>query len=171
MKKLQSKNGFKIPEGYFENVSERILHTIEHTAQEKPNEGFKVPANYFDHLDQRILKRLEPPKGKLITHNAFTKYYYAAVAIAAIFLVFFGLNKNPVQNAIFDFEDLSFSDIETYFETNEFGFTSYEIAEMIPVDQLEINDVLVNELLQENVIDYLYNNTDNFEEFNLENND
>ncbi len=171
MENFDTKNGFKIPEGYFENVPERILHKISGSVTEKQNEGFTVPSGYFENLDERIFQNIITIETKVVSLNPYRKYYYVAASIAAVVLLVFGITYNRGGDLAFDFEDLAFSEIEAYFETNEFGFTSYEIAEMIPVDQLEINDVLTNKLQEENILDYLNNNTDDFEELNLENND
>lgn len=171
MENLDKKSGFTVPDGYFEGASSRILHAIENTIPEKQSEGFKVPSDYFDHIDKSVLQKLENKDRSIIALNPFKKYYYMAAAIAAVFLVFLGLNRLQEKTMTFDFEDLSFYEIEAYFDTNELGFTSYEIAEMIPVTDLEINDVLTRQLKEENIMDYLYNNVDRFDELNLETNE
>ena len=58
-------------------------------------------------------------------------------------------------------------EIEDYFESNDLGLSTYEIAEVIPVDDLEISDIIDNLLEDENIIDYLDDSIENFEELNL----
>ena len=60
---------------------------------------------------------------------------------------------------------------ENYFDENDVDLSSFEIAEVIPVDELEINDIINNHLNDENVVDYLNNSIDDFEELNLDGND
>lgn len=171
MEKFDKKSGFTVPDGYFEDAPLRILHAIENAKPVRQSEGFKVPLGYFEHLDEMILQKVENRDRGVIALNPFKKYYYVAAAVAAVLLVYLGLNTGQEKTIVFDFEDLSFYEIEAYFETNELGFTSYEIAEMIPVTDLDINDVLTHQLQEENIIDYLNDNTDSFEELNLENNE
>ncbi|WP_273567273.1 hypothetical protein [Maribacter halichondriae] len=129
-------------------------------------EGFVVPENYFESLHENILKKMDAEETKVIRLNPYKKYYYAAASIAAIVLVVLGLNWNTAEALTFD--DLAASDIETYFENNEFDLSTYEIAEVIPVDELEINDVLENRFAEENMLEYLDENIDDFEALNLE---
>lgn len=167
MKNSDKKKDFSVPEGYFENATERFLSKIENVRSKNSTEGFKVPQGYFEDLNAKIAQRIN--KDKVIQLHPFKKYYYAVAAIAAIIVVFFVLRFNDNQELSFGFDDLAYSDIETYFESNRLGFTSYEIAEIIPVDQLEINDILVDRLNEENIIEYLNNNIDSLYELNLEN--
>ncbi len=168
MKDRNEKPDFIVPQGYFENATDRIINAIVDIKPQKENEGFKVPSGYFEGLNSRITQKLEIKEIKVIKLNPFKKYYYAA-AIAAVAILAFMFQINKTEEADFSFDDLVFSDIETYFETTELGFSSYEIAEMIPADELEINDMLINRIKEEHIIDYLNENIDSFEELNLEN--
>ena len=58
-----------------------------------------------------------------------------------------------------------------FFEINDFDLSAYEIAEVIPLDELEINDILTNRFEEEHVLDYLNENIEDFETFNLEDNE
>lgn len=168
MKNSDKKKDFSVPEGYFENASQRFLSKIEAKHSKTENDGLIVPSGYFEAFNERILRKINKPETKVVQLHPFKKYYYAA-AIAAVIVLFFGLQFNKDKEPAFSFNDLAYSDIETYFESNRFGLTSYEIAEFIPVDQLEINDILTNRLNEENILEYLTNNTDSFYDLNLEN--
>ncbi len=93
-------------------------------------------------------------------------YYMAAASIAAIFILVFGLYWNTPKEPTWD--NVVNTDIESYFDDNGFGLTSYEIAEVIPVEGLEINNFLETQLNEENILDYLNDHTSDFEELNLE---
>ncbi len=166
MEASNKKNPFKTPEGYFENFTDGLMDKLN---QEKGNlpmeDGFVVPENYFNGLHKKIQEKLNPEETKVVQLNPWKEYYIAAASIAAILIVFFGLNWNFQQEI--SFEDLASTDIENYFESIELGLTTYEIAELLPVDELEINDILENQFDEENVIDYLNDNVDTIEDLNL----
>ncbi len=167
MKKLNNKNPFKTPESYFEDFSEKLTSRLSEEGTSLPeNDGFIVPNNYFEGLHKNIQQKLKVEETKVIPLHPYKKYYYAVASIAAIALVLFALNQNTSKEITF--EDIANSEIENYFENNELDFSTYEIAELVPVDELEIGDILLNGLDDEKVMEYLDNNTENFEELNLE---
>ena len=163
-------NNFKTPKGYFESFNERLMGRIrEEEAAEKlsflpKSDGFVVPEGYFQNLDQKISARLYN-QTKVISLKSYRKYFYGAVAAAAVFLVIFGLNfntENPVA-----FEDLASAEIDAYLESTELDLSSYELAEMVPIDEIEINDVVEEQLESENILEYLDENIEDIDELNL----
>ncbi|MGI9551473.1 MAG: hypothetical protein ACR2MT_09755 [Aurantibacter sp.] len=173
MNKSGKNNGFKTPEGYFEGLKDKLMGKLSDEDSVSPNpdshrgDGFVVPQDYFETLNEKIKAKVDKKEAKVVQLNPYRKYYFAAASIAAVALVIFGLNWNTSDETTF--ADLANSDIETYFENNELGLSSYEIAEVIPVDELEINDILENQLDEDNVFEYLNDNIDDFEELNLDN--
>ncbi|NNE76774.1 MAG: hypothetical protein HKN31_06840, partial [Pricia sp.] len=111
-------------------------------------------------------EKLDGEKPKVIPLQSYKKYVYTAASIAAILLVLVGLNWSSSEEITF--EDLASEEIEDYFENNDFELTSYEIAEVLPLDELEMSDFFENQLNEENVLDYLNDNTENYDELNLE---
>ncbi len=167
MKELNKTNSFKTPEGYFEDFTDKLLGKMAKDGPALPKkEGFKVPNGYFEALDKEIVQKLNPSETKVIPMNTYRKYYYTAAAVAAVLLLVFGLQWNSDGN--FTFEDLANSDIDSYFDNTELGFSTYEIAEMLPLDGLEVYNILENQPNEENILEYLNNTTDNFEDLNLE---
>ncbi len=167
MKELNKKNPFKTPEGYFKDFSDTLRNRLSEEGTGLPkNDGFIVPDIYFEGVHKNILQKLEAKEPKVIPLHPFKKYYYAAASIAAIALVVFALNRNTSEEITF--EDLANSDIENYFEYNDLDFSTYEIAELVPVDELEVGDILLNGLNEDMILNYLDNNTENFEELNME---
>ncbi|WP_158973490.1 hypothetical protein [Cellulophaga sp. L1A9] len=168
MKKTE--NSFKVPEGYFDNFTAKLFDNLpEEETITSNNEGFKVPEGYFEKFNKELEDRLDVKEPKVITLKSYKKYYYAAASIAAAVTIAIGLNLNKTPELSFD--DLADADIESYFDSNESSLSSYDIAEVIPVGELEIYDVIDNHLSNENVMDYLENNIDDFDEFNLDNNE
>jgi len=167
MEELNKKNPFKTPESYFENFSDGLLDKLSEEKLDLPKEdGFTIPENYFDALHENIQKKLNTEETKVVQLHPYRKYYAVAASIAAIVIVFLGFNWSTPEEVTFD--DLASADIESYFESNELGLTTYEIAEVLPVDELEINDILENQFEEENVIEYLNENIDDIEDLNLE---
>ncbi len=167
MKELNNKNPFKTPEEYFEGFSERLMKRLPEKGTNVPEkDGFVVPDSYFEGVHKNIIQKLEAEETKVIQLHPYKKLYYAAAAIAAVVLVVLQLDQNTSKEITF--ESIANSDIENYFEVNSLEFSTYEIAELVPVDELEIRDILSNELNEEMILNYLDNNTENFEELNME---
>lgn len=167
MKELNKNNPFKTPEEYFEGFDARLKDKLSEESSNIPREeGFAIPEGYFETLHDKILDKMDAEDTKVIPLNPYKKYYYAAASIAAVVLVVFGLNWNTSEELTF--EGLAESDIEYYFETNDYDLSAYEIAEVIPFNELEIKDILTNGFEEDNIVDYLDENTKEFEELNLE---
>ncbi len=52
--------GFKVPKGYFEELTETVLESTSPLAELKKEPAFKVPANYFESLPDLVLERAAP---------------------------------------------------------------------------------------------------------------
>ncbi len=168
MKEKDKHSGFKTPEGYFEGLSDSLLDKLKGESTIIPkNEGFEVPEGYFEGLNQNILSNLKEEESKVIPLNPYRKYYFTAIAVAASLLLIIGLQWKKEE--LYTFDDLAASDIESYFEFNDYGMSSYEIAEIMPIDDIHIQDMMQNEIKDENIADYLNDNIDIFEDLNLEN--
>lgn len=171
MKKNNRNSGFKVPEHYFEEFTDRILDKVAQTRDSiqedilPKDQGFTVPQGYFETLNQEILGKLDKKESKVIPLRANRRIYYAVASVAAGLLLFLGL-KLSLDKPL-TFSDLAIQDIENYFQNNELDMSSYEIAEMLPIDQVEINDILNDGIQDAAILDYLDNNTDDFEELNL----
>ena len=172
MNKKNNKKNFKTPEDYFEGFSDRLLDRMSDTKGNQgssllpKSDGFNLPDGYFESLNKNIQEKLKDEIPQVITLNRRRKfYYYAAAAVAAIVLLTIGIQTNSSEE--YTFEGLAKAEIEDYFNNTDLGLTSYEIAEVIPVDELEISDITDNHIEDENIIDYLDNSIDNIEELNL----
>lgn len=167
MNKSNKNNGFKTPENYFEGLTDRLLDKLSEENSVLPkDDGFVVPDGYFDSLNEKITNGLSGEETKVIPLKSYRNYYYAAASIAAVALVIFGLQWNTSETLTF--ESLAATDIENYFENNDYDLSAYEIAEVIPIAELEINDILTNRFEEDNIVDYLDDHIEDFEELNLE---
>jgi hypothetical protein len=155
---------FKTPKGYFEDFTDDLLNKMSKEASSLPNkDGFKVPEGYFDNLNKEVLEKITEKESKVISLKSYRKYFYAAASVAAILLLVFSIQWRDKSS--FTFDDLARTDIEIYLEENELGLSSYELAEVLLTEELDVNDILNSELDDENIIDYL---EDNIDELNLE---
>ena len=170
MDRNNENNSFKVPEGYFDSLADQIMDKVAMEAPiESKNEGFKVPEGYFDSLEDKIHQKLKEGDTQVIALNPYKKYYYIAASVAAVVLVFLGIQWNVDGTPTYS--DLANTDIENYFEFDDLGISSYELAEMLPIDEMDMNDMLTHRIEDENIVDYINSNIDDFEELNLHDNE
>ena len=106
---------------------------------------------------------------KVIPLYPVKKIIAFVASIAAIAIIFFGYNWNSTEKL--SISALANTDIEAYFENNEFDLTSYEIAEVLPFTDTEFSNMLNSSIENDNILDYLSDNTIDFEELNLQDNE
>ncbi|MCK0145690.1 hypothetical protein MWU78_08550 [Arenibacter sp. F26102] len=172
MNRINKNNSFKVPEGYFDSLSANIMDKIsKEEASMSPNEGFKVPEGYFDDLNTKILQKLENSsvETKVIPLKSYKKHFYAVASVAAVLLLFIVIQFN--SDKTLSYSDLANSEIEQYFEFNDLELSSYDLAEILPINDMDLNDILENRLDNDNIIDYLDTHIEDFEELNLHNDD
>jgi hypothetical protein len=170
MKKKHKNNDFKTPEGYFDGLADRLLPRLKGEKARRPEGGgFVTPDSYFENLNKEVLKKVIPSETRVVGLRPYRKYYFAAASIAAVLLLFFGWQWNNSEDLTFG--DLASADIEYYLESTELELTPYEIGEVLAIDELEVNDILDDQLNEENIIDYLDKNVDDFDELNLDTNE
>lgn len=170
MKKENRKIDFKVPEGYFDSLTSQIMDIVTEEGKIFPDKhGFSVPRGYMDGFPEKIFQRLQEPETKLLPIRRPRKYYYYAASIAAALLLFFGILWSGKDDPTYS--DLARTDIEEYFDLNGWGFSPYELAEILPVEQIDLSGILEQQLDNEKVIDYLDNNIKNIEELNLDRDD
>ncbi|RRQ48198.1 hypothetical protein DZC72_10765 [Maribacter algicola] len=170
--KNTDKNSFNIPKGYFNSFEDKLKDRIFKEDSGIPkNDGFSVPESYFEQLQAQLTAIIEQEKSspKVIPLYSYKKFLAIAAAIAALLVLAVGINWN--NDDTLSFTDLANSEIEAYFEDTELGLSSDEIAEVLPVDTYEINDFVQPQLTEDNLLDYLNENVEDFEELNLKNNE
>ncbi len=165
MEKKTSNKHFKVPEGYFENFKDKLSERLILDDTDK-KEGFAIPEGYFDGLNEKIQRQLESTPIKVVHLFPKRRYYMVAAAITAILIMVMGWQWNNTEALSID--NLAETDIENYFDEYEFGLSSYELAEVLPVENVEVSDILDTPLNENLIIDYLDNEIDNLNELNLD---
>ncbi|WP_324026649.1 hypothetical protein QSV08_03565 [Maribacter sp. BPC-D8] len=162
-------NPFKTPEGYFDSFQDKLMDKLSKPESLLPKDSaFNVPDNYFESFNETLKKQLNT-ESKVIPLFSIKKVFAVAASIAAIAVV--ALNYDWNSSNELSFEDLANTDIEAYFENNDFGLSPYEIAEVLPVTNTEYSDFLSSPIESDNLLDYLNENVSDFDEFNIEDNE
>ncbi|MGB5236734.1 MAG: hypothetical protein WBM43_07900 [Flavobacteriaceae bacterium] len=168
MGKINKKEGFKAPEGYFEGLSAEILSKLDSISSDLPkSDGFTTPEGYFDSLGKEVLTKDKTTETRVVRLKPYKKLFYTAASIAAAIVLIFGWQWQSDQSV--DFGDIASGELQAYFEDDPSGLTSYEIAEVLAVEDLDLNDILERNLNDENIVDYLEDTIDNIDELNFNN--
>ncbi len=117
LKKSDSTQSFKVPEGYFENLSENIMSSIETLPDfEKQSvvQPFEVPANYFEGLPSIINDRIISNGSqklsiwKWLFNPARTAVVAFSIAIIAVSYFYFNRTQNiEINNDSCTVEEIS----------------------------------------------------------------
>lgn len=162
---------FKLPEDYFANFNARLQERMQAEAEEEAlsflpkSDGFKAPEGYFDQLPEQLKQKLAPKETKVINLKTYRKVGYSAAAAAAIFILVFSL-RTPAETQI-EFSDLANAEIASYFDATEWDVTTSELAEIIPVEEVELADLVETDLESENILEYLDENIEDIDEIDL----
>lgn len=152
----ESGTGFNHPKGYFDDFETRLLSDLDQNARGKnhlktegewvdsvevrhldligKNHGFKVPENYFE-KDLDIKNKAGSTKIISLARQNAGKWI--SMAVAASFLLFFGLKYYTANEKQMDFTDLKNDEIENWIDEDLISFNSYEIAEAFSDVDLE----------------------------------
>lgn len=160
LRSLQAKKqGFKVPENYFENFEVRSslayskekfllpkksgfavpenyfesteLHPIDLLKKSSQKNGFKTPENYFENFEVQL------PKTKIYT-TLLRSRMFQLTAIAASLLILLGLGNLLSLDKSSDAPvEISMEDLENWFDDNAGVLTSSEIVETY--DDLTLN--------------------------------
>ncbi len=164
-------NKFKTPEGYFDSFNERLMARLSEEEDIVSDiipktDGFGVPAGYFETVHDAVSSRLQRKGTRVIALRSYRAIYYAAAAVAALLVLVAVWNRNTTSQL--GFEDLAGTDITTYLENNDLGLSSYEIAEVVDLEEVSLSDIMDTQLEEEVILDYLNENVEEIEELNLE---
>lgn len=168
MKLQDKKDGFGVPDGYFAGLTDKVMQQIaenESLGIPEMKDGFTVPDGYFESFAQRLQQRLEQPEPKVVPLFNKRRFYFAAASVAAVAVVALAVFTNRPQGISFD--DLASSDIENYLYNSEPTLTDMDLAEALPIHELEVDDVLEHQLSDANIEEYLDNHIEDIYELNL----
>ena len=159
MKDLKSYNikhsGFKVPDNYFETLEDQLFSEIK-LKNTIDDAGFKIPENYLSNLENTIISKVKEEKtGKVITLFNRKKLIYIS-GVAAAVLLLFTLTFNSKSN---NWNNLDFEMVENYMITEDV-LDSYEIASLLPEEDLVESNFIQMDFNEENIEKYLLNNLD-----------
>ena len=176
--------GFRVPEGYFKSLPDRLEqrlklekqpgsgqqsanpNTDEPYAEASTTEtGFRVPEAYFDTFGERLQQRLDAPSSRVFRLNP--RWAAWAVGVAAAAVVALLVWPASVSPAI-EFSDLADAEIENYLEVGYEDASAYELAESLPAEDLEMNDLIDTRPAEGQLLDFLDNNPEVLEELILD---
>ena len=168
MDKKYKKEGFKVPKDYFEGLSQHDLNRLKEEGDGLPkDDGFSVPEGYFEGLEEKLRSRTESDEEpRVIRMKPWKKYYFAAASVAAILVIAIVIRLNRTDE--FTFSDLANAELESYLYEGDLELSTYEIAEVLPLEDIEVNDILDTALNDENILDYLDENVEDLYELNIE---
>ena len=171
--KKNGKNSFNTPEGYFDNFNDRLMDRIkkedmgEVTSLIPKTDGFVVPDSYFDEVTPTVLSKTVAKETKVVPLKLHRNFYYGVAAVAAIFILIFNMTWNSTPEPI-TFDNLANAEIESYLENTDFEMTSYEIAEVVSLEEVKLNDILNDDLEDDIIMEYLDENVGDIEDLNLD---
>jgi hypothetical protein len=161
MKKNNKHNdlGFKVPDGYFDNLTDRLLSSHENSSPVVEKHPFKVPDTYFETLENRILEStIDKPVVQLESdHPAWIKPLLAVAAIVVLAIAVNGFwQGNSLTIEDLESEELAFYLAETDFTTDD------EAIEILyaDTDVLELEQATYDDIDQELLLDYLSEEVD-----------
>ncbi|WP_274475717.1 hypothetical protein [Mangrovimonas aestuarii] len=111
----ENNHGFMLPDNYFENLDEKLFLEAK-LKSSVTDSGLKVPNNYFENFEARLFSKIEAKKEQKVVPLFSKKIWYSAAAVAAIFLLFFGLkpfsksatfgsiNESALENYVFQID-------------------------------------------------------------------
>jgi hypothetical protein len=141
--------GFRVPEGYFDGISDKVFNTIHfNDVSELPkNDGFKVPEGYFESVENAVESHLKNDEsGTVIPFNYKKTLYYISGIAAALVIYFSVLTKN--QNS----SEVTVEMVQSYFEYK--NMDSYELAELlIESDLINIEDVNIQSSIDDDELE------------------
>jgi cell division protein FtsL len=159
MKDKKHKEGFDIPNDYFEEFENRLFNKINIEFLPKDS-GFKVPEGYFNEVDEKIIHQVKKPinKIKVISIVSRKTILYAAT-IAAVAVLIFSIVNN--QNEVLTLDEIDFSSIKTYIEEGNIEIDNSDLSLLFTEEDLSaitleenyISEEILNEYLLENIND------------------
>ncbi len=166
MGKISKEDGFKVPEGYLEGLTDRILDRLKDESPDLPQkDGFEVPEGYFESLNKKVLGQVKGDDTKVIRLQPYRKWFFTAASVAAVVLIFFGLQWQAPQDV--SWNDIASLELEEYVEDQAEAMSSYEIAEVLTIEDLEVDDFIDESWEEENIVEYLDDTIDDIDELNL----
>ncbi|AGC75235.1 hypothetical protein LX97_02390 [Nonlabens dokdonensis] len=157
---IHNKAGFQIPDGYLEQLTDRVLENVE-VKESNNHAGFKVPEDYFEKLEDKLMSHLEE-EPKVIPLNqtdlsSSKKWSYPLLAVAAVFIGVIALNGmfTSSQSNMVTFADVEDQEIIEYLAQSNF-LQDEESIEILFADNSVLSDIKIEQEITDNeLLDYL----------------
>lgn len=172
LKGLELKGSFSVPEGYFEQLQERLEILGDETTDEGQLDsfnslgvegGFNIPTDYFEALEGKVMNRVleENKEAKVIPLLSYKKYWLASIAATFLIAAFIFLWKDQKVTLVAESNTLQIEQVADHLEVGDLNeellcdagwcdeITSLPgIGGEIPVDYLNETetDLLIEEL-------------------------
>jgi len=165
MRQTPNKNGFRTPDGYFNNLPNQLMDRIqkEERRDSVGKSGFQVPEGYFETFTDRLAERL--PKKDVPVRTLWTSPFVRISAAAAV-IAFLLLLIPSRQEVGLQFEDLSGDTLAEYLQSESVDLSSYELAESLPLGEIAMEDVM-EKMPEQPIFDYLEDHSDTNDELYL----
>lgn len=110
LNRLNKQTPFTVPEGYFEELEDRVIRTVnKQEDEEKAQIPFKVPQGYFDGLADKVIAKVEVKPAISIWRKPMT----VAASVAILLMVSFGIYYIKLPSQTQQTADISFNDVPT----------------------------------------------------------
>lgn len=145
----EQKDGFQVPEGYFDDAKKRILAKTIYREKEINPDGFQIPENYFEKSREEIIEKTIGRQNHPTIKISWYQQPWFRIAASVIFLagltLLFSIPIKKSDTQITANTELSTEDIFAYVENN----TDYSLTE---IGYLAPNDFALPTTVEENYI-------------------
>ncbi|WP_010182506.1 hypothetical protein [Aquimarina agarilytica] len=155
MKNNNNKEGFTIPEGYFNEFQNTLFEQLntEKLTEKNTSLGFNIPDAYHENVTSDILKNIDVKNNTPVISLFSKKMKYALFTAAsiALFFIFFNLNKNKTLPSTIVSTTIDTTNVIKQKVQEQFKITDKD-AKMLA---LFVDDAQVDEYLDELLIEDL----------------
>lgn len=155
---IHNKAGFQVPEGYFDQLTERVL---ENTCDDQVDDhaGFKTPDDYFSSLEGRIMAHVGKETKVLPLHSSNTKtWLYPLLAVAALFIGFVTIQGMFTKTEV-TFADVGDQELTDYIAESNF-LQDEESIEILYADNSLLNNIEIEDNITDSeLFEYLMEDT------------
>lgn len=155
---IHNKAGFKVPDGYFDQFTDRVLEkTLEH--QNEEHAGFKTPDHYFSSLQDRIMQQVTEETKVIPLQSSNNKsWLYPLLAVAAFFIALVTI-QGMFSNSQITFADVGDQELRDYIAGSNF-LQDDESIEILYADNSILNTIEIeDDITDSELFDYLMEDT------------
>ncbi|MBX2829165.1 MAG: hypothetical protein KTR22_13445 [Flavobacteriaceae bacterium] len=159
--KEKYQHGFKVPEGYFDSVEDRLFDALDLEELLKET-GFEVPEGYFDGLEDKILEKVQdaPQETKVISIFRQKVFWYTASVAASAAIIVMLFFKPAGGEEEMDLNEPTLAEIEAYLDQDPTAIDSYDLAQVLTDEDWEVLETENTYLDEESLEEYILDNID-----------